>query len=635
MLAILIVVVLAGLWFLFLGRGNGNRESVVKAVLLLYALLAAATEILSAFTILNRAAVSAVWLVLAVSVTLAFLRFGDRARILERPGVAADAWRGAGPEIRLAAICSAAAAFLALLTALVSPPNTWDAMTYHMPRVAHWIQQGSVAFYPTSIGRQNYQMPLPGFAVIHLQLLGGTDAFANLVQWSSFVLCALLVSLIARDIGLPAGGQAVAALAAFTLPTAILQGSSAQNDLVCAWLCLAFAWFLLRFRASFALADGLFAGLSLGLALLAKGTAYVFCAGIGLVLGVAILPAIRNRWRTVCAVAAGSALFILAANAGHWSRTFGLYGVPISGGAEGYISETMSPSGVAATLVRNVAKNLALPVESCNTAITRGVEALLGREISNSKTTWVGQRFSVGWSRHEDLAGNALHTLLIAAGFILLLGRRDRAQGQAGLVALSAAAAFLLFCAYLKWQPWHMRLEIPVFMLAIPAAAAGFSRWRIGRGAGVVVLAAALVAGSLPFLLANQTRPLIPYSGRSIWSADRASQYFAGQPHLRAAYSEATGWIRRNGAREVGLMLGEDDWEYPLWVFTGKHSAARPPEFRHVWVADVSGSLGARKEPPDILLVTLPITAQAIAEHGYAVVFESKPIRILKRRPSG
>ena len=39
-------------------------------------------------------------------------------------------------------------------TALSSVPNTWDSMTYHLPRIEHWLQNQSLGFYPTSITRQ-------------------------------------------------------------------------------------------------------------------------------------------------------------------------------------------------------------------------------------------------------------------------------------------------------------------------------------------------------------------------------------------------------------------------------------------------------------------------------------------------
>jgi hypothetical protein len=631
-MSILAAIVLALFFLLLLSRGDGIREGLVKAALLFGASVVGVTELLSYFDAFTRTAVAALWALVAVALAWHLVRKSDRPRIGDAAVRLKSVWDGASPLARFAA---GAAAFLlagTLTVALAAPPNTWDAMTYHMARVSAWIQHANVAFYPTSIIRQNYQTPLAGYGVAHLQILSGSDHWANLVQWSAFLLCGALASLAAREFGLPPTGQALAGLAALTLPTAVLQGSSAQNDLVCAACCLAFAWFLLRFRVTGARPDGLFAGLALGLALLAKGTAYIFCAGIGSALGAAVLfarPA--GERRSLAVTAAVAAAIVTALNAGHWARSAALYGTPVSSGTDRLANETLAPAAMASVTIRNAAMHLGLPNDAWNAAVTRGVKTLLGAEASNPATTWFGMPFRVGWSRHEDLAGNVLHTLLIAAGFLsLLFAARDKKARPAQWLAAAALLAFVLFSAAIKWQPWHMRLEIPVFMLAIPAGMAGLHRWRLTQGAAGVLLAGALVAGSLPFLLDNQTRSLLSSRG-SVLTTDRAAQYFANQPGLRAAYAAAARWILDSGANEVGLMLGADDWEYPLWVFTGKHGTRRAPEFRHVWVSDASAVLAPRREPPELVFTTLPLAPEAISRNGYEVAFQSGPIRILRR----
>ena len=64
--------------------------------------------------------------------------------------------------------------------ALLSPPNTWDVMTYHLPRIVHWLQNRSVAFYPTHEPRQLFMPPWAEFAVLHFHALFGDDRLDNL-----------------------------------------------------------------------------------------------------------------------------------------------------------------------------------------------------------------------------------------------------------------------------------------------------------------------------------------------------------------------------------------------------------------------------------------------------------------------
>ena len=52
--------------------------------------------------------------------------------------------------------------------ALFAVPITWDSMTYHLARVAHWAQDHTVAFYPTHVVRQLYPPPWAEYAMLHL-----------------------------------------------------------------------------------------------------------------------------------------------------------------------------------------------------------------------------------------------------------------------------------------------------------------------------------------------------------------------------------------------------------------------------------------------------------------------------------
>src|SRR5512143_1759184 len=93
------------------------------------------------------------------------------------------------------------------LIAAIAAPNNYDSMIYHMSRVMHWIQNQSVAHYPTNLLRQIESNPLAEFAIAHFQILNGGDYISNLIQWFSMVGSVLGVTLIAKQFGANARGQ--------------------------------------------------------------------------------------------------------------------------------------------------------------------------------------------------------------------------------------------------------------------------------------------------------------------------------------------------------------------------------------------------------------------------------------------
>jgi hypothetical protein len=162
--------------------------------------------------------------------------------------------------------------------AIVSPPNNWDSMIYHMSRVMHWLQQEGVDHFPTNILPQIELNPWAEFAILQFQALSGGDYLANLVQWFSMAGCIIGVSLIASLFAATARGQLLSGLIAATIPMGILQSSSTQNDLVVSFWLVCFIVFGIMSARERSLAWIVLMSLSLGLAVLTKGTAYIFSA---------------------------------------------------------------------------------------------------------------------------------------------------------------------------------------------------------------------------------------------------------------------------------------------------------------------------------------------------------------------
>ncbi len=516
----------------------------------------------------------------------------------------------------------AIAAILAAIAAL-APPNNWDSMVYHMSRVQHWVQNQSVAHYPTHIIRQLYLGPFAEFVLLHLQLLTGGDRLANLVQWFSMLGSCVGVSVIAEHLRGGRSAQILSALVCVTIPMGLLQATSTQNDYVTAFMLVSFVAYALAFKRSPSLTTVALAGAAIGLATLTKATAYIYAFPLVVWIGVIIMR-LRCGWRRRFWLAAVPTALFLLLNTGQFVRNQTLFGAPLGVSAAQnniYTNEVMGPGALASNVIRNAAMHLQVPVAQVRSAEQAAVERLhrlVGLDVNDRRTTFAGAWFSVmAPSRHEDTAGNLVHLLLLLLCLALMLTCPRRFISQPGAVyGLCLLSAYLLFCLTLKWQVWHSRLHLPLFVLWAPLMATALTQrlgWRLVKGIALVLLLQSSV-----WLLGNKTRPIA--ARQNVFNTSREEQVFRNRPPLRDGYSRAADVLEAGAFRRLGLEIGGGDWEYPLWVMF--RIRQRDMTLRHTDVRNVSSRLDREAGPFDAIIVVdnqenrVEVRPRAVTEDG-------------------
>lgn len=578
---------------IFNRRGFSWRFSFLAAALALGLLLFAATEILSAFGQVNL---------------VSLLLFWGSATVASAGLLASAAGQG-NPRTPLTTPkflkwLMAAVAVITVVTALVaaaSAPNNFDSMTYRLSRVMHWIQNQSVAHYPTNIIRQIELNPWAEFALMHLQILSRGDFFANFVQWFAMTGSVIGVTLIAMELGADQRAQIYAAVVAATIPMGILQASSTQNDYVVTFWLVCFVYFGLLLKREHSWLRATASGSSLGLAVLTKATAYIYA--LPFLIWFFLFTFRSDRRRALWSIPL-VAMAVLSINAGHYARNYQAFGNLLSSDNRPYVNEDFDGVSAFSNLSRNVALHIGTRSGKVNSAMEAGIEGVfrsLRININDPKTTWTGTSFSVAYtSRHEDIAGNSLHFLLIALSIVLIAARRDMRKFHNVLPYLvSVSAAFLLFCLYLKWQPWHSRLHLPLFVLWSPIIALtliGLSQQWFAKTVMIVLL-----VFSLPYLFTNQSRRLLGKD--SVLLTSRLDQYFKNQPQSKQLYYDAAMLIASRGCSDVAVKLGGDEWEYPLWMLL-QGMSGRQFRIEHIDVANPSATLTRHEFVPCAVLRT-------------------------------
>ncbi|MBO3734628.1 hypothetical protein [Glycomyces niveus] len=654
------VLVLLVLWLLLLlpalayavRPGDGAvlapaRLAVVRASVLLGAYAIGVVEVASAFTALTAPTVLTAWLAATAAVVAAVLvrsvrdvtpddgggplaRFTGRGQPLDalreelrsRRGATRRTWRrtksaaAAAPAWQWALGCVIAILAISVaVLAIASSPNNFDSQTYHLPRIEHWVQNASVAVYPTDIHRQVDIGPGSEYLLAHLRLLSGGDAAYNLLQFLAGIGAALAASRIAAQLGGGPVAQLATVFLLATTPEILLQASSTQVDLVAAaWVaCLATivldeftrpgdANALLRITAP--RSDALYLGLALGLIAVTKSTGLLAAAPLLLVWGVGRLvrdghrrrPCLCGRSPRRCSradasraatartatVAASLAILAIALIlvGPFLLRMHQAFGHPLGPDVlrESIGVQTADPRLLLVNGLRIAQTNLDTPLfflSDAFAAAVNGLANLMGVDPNDPRITFGSTRFPVpAWYPDEDRAAFPVTGVAALAGLVWFAVKGPRLRRAYAAVL---AVAFIGVACTVSWQPWVNRLVVFLVVLGAPAAgllaagiAKGFVKTARERGrrraACVLVTVIAVVASLAGVLTVAYGYPRRLAGTWGVFSVTDIEERFMRRREWMPQYEEAAAAVAETDPDRVGLVQGNDSWEYPWWI---------------------------------------------------------------------
>lgn len=485
-------------------------------------------------------------------------------------------------ERRVLIPCLVTAAFLWLVNldlALNTTPHNWDSMTYHLARMAYYLQKGNLANYGA-----NYwaQVTHPKNATVWLTFTylasGRNENLTQLVQFIAYGVATLSVYGIARRMGCRRFGALFAAAVFALLIENLMQAITTQNDMLLTAFIGCAVYGLLAFRERRQQRGLALSGLSLGIALGIKSSALLVMPSIALVALYALWNAATRHFSAggvgVLAVASSASIALFALPAGYienWQR----YGHPVG---PMYVRQLHSFEGASPIyVIAHGSKNLLRfgfeflsldgmpPVGGFQEAqlalreYPKRLTLALGMNLEDTTATRAPFSYSKPPQAHEDTSywGVFGFALLLPLVMMALAGM---IHAPAARVLAAGFALFVLAQAFSgPYDPWRGRYFTIAGIFATPVAA--FWIGRSHHAPTRFVLIAIVLLGCFSALAAVLGRT--NNMPEEVYRMDRAAQLTRN----RRAYTEPVRRFEQHVPSQatVAVFFGEDMFEYPLF----------------------------------------------------------------------
>ena len=463
--------------------------------------------------------------------------------------------------------------------AIFAPPNNWDSMTYHIPRMEHWFQNGSMWFYETNNDRQLWMQSFNSHLFLIAKALNLPEFSYNFVQLVAFMLILMLTVQVLYSCNKPKKMILSTVLIVATIPNLIVQVPTTQSDVLAGLaLLLNFIYLKQIIEGNQDRKTSILFGMSFAIATFSKGTLFAYLAVSGLYVLIASILKFKKRFPVATLSFVG---FTMILNSFTWIQSIARFG-SISGPqttserfVQSPISSGFTPRDIIASFIHFTTNNLQSYSHELNATIfeiTYKIADFFRIDLLADSNSWPNWNpsdgtftniFQMSFGVNEDAAVSPILIFLLFAMCIFeykLIVRKNYLLLSLNSVVL---VYYFLTIIILRWNLFLDRYFIPVAILSIICIVMALSANKKNTR---ILISLSLIATiySLPYVFRSEIRPLV--GSESILLKNSVDEKrFIHKKNLLSDYVILRKTIERMKPSSLEISIGGDDWEFPIW----------------------------------------------------------------------
>lgn len=295
-------------------------------------------------------------------------------------------------------------------------------------------------------------------------------------------------------------------------------------------------------------------------------------------------------------------------------KTFLAISAPIAGQRQ--LIGTVNPLYVLVNFVKNFCYNLPnIYVYNSDYFLTRIIEKaseILKVDLNDSSIAEDGRTFFMHTAPgcgHDTAINSTIVILLIGFVFGGMIKLRQKKLKDILLsYSFVSIFCFIVFCGILRWEPYVTRYMTAYLALLCPMIALQLQNSISEKYRGMLTGIVCFVCIAEIFSMGIYHRNMYTQNG----AGSRPFGYFTNRDYEYETYVNITQIVRENNFNEIGLKIGEDIYEYPIWKMLSDVAI----RIEHVNVENMSVQYADNSFTPDCIIWIGKVPEETVCRNG-------------------